>query len=610
VPRLFIIDDRDQTVELCHRYLGEFEYVTRCGRAIPCSVCEEQTRACPFRCAHDYLEAEQTLRELERLPDLVVLDLHFARPIERLLPEDKSEMPKDGRAQRAYLEVIRRRQGLLILERLRKSFPRLAVVMLTTTDVELGDERPCDPLVYLCQNEIVDSRSLVAEIQRALLLSHETEEGAVFWGKSHTMAAVRRSLTILARSPLPTLIEGETGTGKSYLAEHFIHPRSGVKGSLVVTDLSTIPSSLLPAHLFGVKKGAYTGATADHRGVFEQAHQGTLFLDEIANLDLDMQRQLLLVLERNEVTRLGDQTARPAVTKLVAATNQDLALLVEQGRFRRDLYMRLNPATRIRLPPLRERPEDIADLVRFALLESLQSGTMSSLVHAFLVRHPTLTSFDPTQNSVLFRRPSAKFAKPNAFTLFIAPSTLRRLVEHAWPGNHRELRLFATNLLVFTLCQLLEGEGTGTPERAPAVLSITDELVDRLLPTAAVGMEAPLAATVAAGTQASLPQRRKAAEAQLGPAGKNRIYVEIPEGIGFSRIAQQVEKQYMEQLYLQHQGDLDAIAHQLLGPKGKARQVHLRLNQLGLGIKALRQRLILQSEPKRDRTNAPTTERA
>jgi len=89
----------------------------------------------------------------------------------------------------------------------------------------------------------------------------------VFWGKSPAMAELRHAIDILARSPLPVLVEGETGTGKSFLAEHVIHPRSGAKGPLVVTDLSTIPSSLLPAHLFGTRRGAYTGAVEDHAGV-------------------------------------------------------------------------------------------------------------------------------------------------------------------------------------------------------------------------------------------------------------------------------------------------------------------------------------------------------
>jgi DNA-binding NtrC family response regulator len=586
--RLLIIDDRDQTIELCHRHLSEFEYVTRCGRTIPCSVCDERERECPLKCAHDYIEADEALQRLERLPDLIVLDLHFAKPAARLLPEEKA-MPAEPKAQKTYLDGLRRRQGLLILERIRKNYPNLPVVMLTTTDVELGEQRPRDPLLYLCQNEVVDSRSLVTEIRRALHLSHESKEGNVYWGKSAAMAAVRRSLAILARSPLPTLIEGETGTGKSYLAEHFIHPRSGVKGSLVVTDLSTIPDSLLPAHLFGSKKGAYTGASADHRGVFEQAHHGTLFLDEIANLDLDMQRQLLLVLERNEVTRLGDQGTRPAVTKLVAATNQNLIHLVEQGRFRRDLYMRLNPATRIQLPALRERPEDIPDLVTHCILEALTSTSMASLVHAFLVKHPTLQPFDPQANVVLFRRPSAKLAGPDGFTVFIGPATLARLVEHTWPGNHRELRLLVTNLLVFTLCQAIDGEPTEIgevrePARAPAVVTITDELLDRLLPRRG-SSGSHREADVGSGNP-TLPRA----------ARQGGVWVEVPLGLGFAKTATQVERQYMDHLFTSYNGNLDAMAQALLGPNGTARQVHLRLNQLGLSIKALRRRLLSRSD--------------
>ena len=346
--------------------------------------------------------------------------------------------------------------------------------------------------------------------------------------------------------------------------------------------MSTIPASLLPAHLFGAKKGAYTGAIADQAGVFEQAHHGTLFLDEIANLDLDLQRQLLLVLERSEVTRLGDPTTRPASAKLVAATNQDLGLLVEQGRFRRDLYMRLNPATKIRLPPLRERPEDIAALVRFSLLEALQSTAMASLVHAFLVKYPTLASFDPSQNAVLFRRPAAKLAVTNGFTIFMAQGALKRLEEHSWPGNHRELRLFSTNLLVFTLCQLLEGPSESARPRAPAVLAITDDLVDGLLSSAS---------NISGGCDLESQSQRKSPRLS-GSRLTDGVWVAIPEGLGFAKTASEVEKQYLEHLYLRHRGDLAIVARHLLGSRGTARQVHLRFNQLGLKIKTLRQQLL------------------
>src|SRR3954470_17583088 len=402
MPRLLVIDDRDQTVDMVQRQLPEFDTVTRCDRRIPCQVCEERERGCALRCAHDYGEASEALARLDTLPDLVVLDLHFALPEEKLLPEDKSALPAEPKARKSAVDGLRRKQGLLILEKLRASYPTLPVVMLTTTGSDLGADRPADPLVYLCQNEVVDSRSLASEISRAIAVHHTGQEGGIFWGRAPTMAELRRQLDALARSPLPLLIEGETGTGKSFLAEQVIHPRSGSKGPLVVTDLSTVPPALLAAHLFGARRGAYTGAVEDHAGVFEQSHGGTLFLDEIANLDLDLQRQLLLVLERGAVTRLGDTRPRPAAPKLVAATHQDVEALVREGRFRADLYMRLNPATRLRLPPLRERREDIPELTRFAFLEALRGEALRPLVRAYLARFPTPEDFDEAQNVVVF----------------------------------------------------------------------------------------------------------------------------------------------------------------------------------------------------------------
>src|SRR5437588_4088805 len=468
MPRLLVIDDRDQTIEMCHRHLPQFDYVTRCGRAHPCQVCEERDKGCPMKCAHDYFEAAQALGREGALPDLVVLDLHFALPEEKLLPKEKEGLE---------LEQARRKQGLYILEKLRKDHPKLPVVMLTTTDADMR-ERPQDPLVHFCENEVVDSRTLAAEISRALTLQHEAQEGPVFWGCSPAMADLRRQLAVLARSPLPVLIEGETGTGKSFLAEHVLHPRSGAKGPLVVTDLSTVPDTLMPAHLFGSRRGSYTGSTDDHAGVFEQAHGGTLFLDEIANLDLELQRQLLLVLERGTVTRLGDSRPRPAAPKLVAATNLDLEQLVREGRFRQDLYMRLNPATRLRVPPLRERRQDLPELTKFAVIESLRSEALRPLVRAYLARFPTPDDYLEENSSVAVGKPQARAARRDAFSVFLSQGALTRLTAHGWPGNHRELRLLATNALVFTLVQQLDAPEKQRPERAPAVPAVSDQLVE------------------------------------------------------------------------------------------------------------------------------------
>ncbi len=568
MPRLLVIDDRDQTVEMVHRQMPQFETVTRCDRRIPCQVCEERTRGCPLRCAHDYAEAAEALGRQPALPDLVVLDLHFALPEERLLPEDKSALPVEAKARRAALELLRRRQGLLILQKLRASYPTLPVVMLTTTGSDLGAERPADPLVYLCENEVVDSRSLAAEISRALALSHSAQEGPIFWGRAPAMTELRRQIETLVRSPLPLLVEGETGTGKSFLAEHVIHPRSGAKGPLVVTDLSTVPPALLAAHLFGARRGAYTGAVEDHAGVFEQAHGGTLFLDEIANLDLDLQRQLLLVLERGTVTRLGDTRARPAAPKLVAATHEDVEALVRAGRFRADLYMRLNPATRLRLPALRERREDLPELVRFAFLEALRSEPLRPLARAYLARFPTPEDFADGENVVVFGRPRAVAARRDAFSVFISREALERLSAHDWPGNHRELRLFAANALVFALTQHLDATQAATAARAPAVLDVPDPLIARLLGAVT---------TTKARTQAALLD-----------GGARRVDVAIAPAASFARLSSEVERQYLRAVFDACDGDLERMARELLGPRGAARQVHLRLNQLGLRLRDLR----------------------
>jgi two-component system nitrogen regulation response regulator GlnG len=568
MSRLLVIDDRDQTVEMCHRHLPEFDTVTRCDRGIPCQVCEERERACPLKCAHDYREAAEVLGRLPDLPDLVVLDLHFAVPEERLLPEDKSDLPSEGRARKQALDGLRRRQGLLILERLRRDYPTLPVIMLTTTGADLGAAHPSDPLLYFCANEVLDSRSLAAEIKQALASTEAVQEGGVFWGKGRAMGELRRAIGMLARSPLPVLIEGETGTGKSFLAEHVLHPRSGAKGALVVTDLSTIPSAILPAHLFGARRGAYTGSTEDHVGVFEQAHGGTLFLDEIANLDLELQKQLLLVLERGCVTRLGDVRPRPAAPRLVAATNQSLADLVAAGRFRADLYMRLNPATRLRVPPLRNRREDLPDLIRFAVLEALRGDGLRPLVRAYLTKFPTPENFHEDANQMVIGRPAARLARRDAFTLFLSRESLDRLQNHDWPGNHRELRLLAGNVLVHALTRLLDVEPK-TGERTPALLAVSDQLVEALVK-----------GTVRPGSERTPSDLRD-----------RKVEVELPVASTFARISAEVERQYLRAMFRRCHGDLERMARELLGPRGAARQVHLRLNQVGLKLRELRAEL-------------------
>jgi DNA-binding NtrC family response regulator len=169
---------------------------------------------------------------------------------------------------------------------------------------------------------------------------------------------------------------------------------------------------------------------------------------------------------------------------------------------------------------------------------------------------------------VIFGRPNARAARRDAFTLFLSREALARLSQHQWPGNHRELRLFATNALVYAL-GLLMAAPEGATTRAPAILTIGDQLIDRLLGEP----ERPAA---------------RAPRAQIAGERGRTIEIEVPSGPSFSRISADVERQYLRALFVASSGDLEKMAKELLGTKGSGRQVHLRLNQLGLRLRELR----------------------
>ena len=166
----------------------------------------------------------------------------------------------------------------------------------------------------------------------------------------------------LARTRVPVVIEGETGTGKEVLAES-LHEVGGAVGPFVVFDCTTVSPNLVEAELFGHERGAFTGATTSRGGLFEEAHGGTLLIDEIGDLDLPLQAKLLRALDRGEVRRVGSQKWTKVDTRVIAATRRDLDKAIAAGRFRDDLFHRLAIA-RIELPPLRERKGDVPLLVR------------------------------------------------------------------------------------------------------------------------------------------------------------------------------------------------------------------------------------------------------
>jgi DNA-binding NtrC family response regulator len=219
-------------------------------------------------------------------------------------------------------------------------------------------------------------------------------------GDSPLMQEVRRRITKVAPTDTTVLILGESGTGKELVARaiHDQSPRS--EGPFIAVNCASIPDSLIESELFGHEKGAFTGAGESRKGLVEAAASGTLFLDEIAELPSTAQANLLRVLQENEIRRVGAANSRKVDVRLIAATHRDVKRLIEEDRFRSDLYFRLR-VMEIALPPLRERGEDLLLLAKFLLDKACQR-----------LNHP------PMQFS---------------------PEALDAIKSHPWPGNVREL---------------------------------------------------------------------------------------------------------------------------------------------------------------------------
>ena len=231
--------------------------------------------------------------------------------------------------------------------------------------------------------------------------SGTTAESPMFWGSSKPMEAIRKTLDKIAPTDATVLITGENGTGKDVLAWE-IHTHSLRSGNpMVAVDAGAITETLFESELFGHVKGAFTDAHTDHVGKFEQADGGTLFLDEIGNIPLHLQAKLLRAIQNRSIVRVGGNEAKPINIRLICATNMDLEQLVREGRFREDLYYRIN-TVHINLPPLRERKEDIVPLAQMFL-----------------------------------ERFAEKYHRP---LTGIAPDAAQMLTEGRWSGNIRELQ--------------------------------------------------------------------------------------------------------------------------------------------------------------------------
>ena len=193
------------------------------------------------------------------------------------------------------------------------------------------------------------------------LAAEDTLSGPQLLGKSPEMAALRALIARVARSQAPVHISGESGTGKELVARLIHNGGARHSGPFIPVNCGAIPTELMESELFGHKRGSFTGAIADKRGLLQSAEGGTLFLDEVADLPLHMQVKLLRVIQEKTVRPVGEQHEQPVDVRVLSATHKDLAALVAAGRFREDLYYRIN-VIEIRVPSLRERANDIPEL--------------------------------------------------------------------------------------------------------------------------------------------------------------------------------------------------------------------------------------------------------
>ncbi|MDE2182127.1 MAG: nitrogen regulation protein NR(I) [Alphaproteobacteria bacterium] len=312
--------------------------------------------------------------------------------------------------------VLPDENGFDLIPRIKRLRPDLPVVVMSAQNTILTAITAAERGAFDYLPKPFDLKELTAVVQRALAgpqvkrpqVEEENAEGLPLIGRSPAMQEIYRVIARLTQTDLTVMIMGESGTGKELVARALHDYGKRRHGPFVAVNMAAIPKELVESELFGHERGAFTGATNRGIGRFEQAEGGTLFLDEIGDMPLDAQTRLLRVLQQGEYTTVGGRTPIRTDVRIIAATNRDLRQLIQQGLFREDLYYRLNVVP-LRLPPLRERVEDIADLVRHFLRKAQDEGL------------------------------PAKHLDGDALDI------LRR---HRWPGNVRELENLIRRLAV------------------------------------------------------------------------------------------------------------------------------------------------------------------
>ena len=554
MPRLLVIDDRDQTVEMVHRQLPQFDTVTRCDRRIPCQVCEERDARLPAA-----LRAR--LRRggggaggaATRCPTWSCSICTSRCPRRSCCPRTsrscpRPEGPKDGAAvdepapqpgpadpRTAARELPDAAGGHADHHRLRprrRAARRSAGLPLR----ERGGRQP------------QPGRGDLARAGRA---PHRAGRRRSSGDARPAMAELRRQLDVLARSPLPVLIEGETGTGKSFLAEQVIHPRSGAKGPLVVTDLSTVPPRAAGGapvrraarRLHGRRRGSRGRVRAGPRR------------HAVPRRDREPGSRAAAAAAAGARARRGHAPRRHAPAPRDAQAGRGDQRGRRGAGARRDASAPISTcaSTRRRGCACRRcasAREDLPELVRFAFLEALRVGVAApagARVPGAASRRPTTSTRARTWSCSAGRAPAPRGATRSRCSS--AARRWRASTAHDWPGNHRELKLLAANALVFCLTRTSTRRRARSPPRARAR-----------------GARRPRSA----GHPPARRERRAPRQATAGRRGPRRRPPDRGRGAAaasFARVSADVERQYLRALFERAAAISTRMARELLGPE-------------------------------------------
>lgn len=342
-------------------------------------------------------------RFAERSPDLVITDL--------FMPE------MDGLELTRRISAVSRETPVIVLTAFGDIQSAVSAMKLGAIDYLT---KPVDwEELRLSIESGLRLRELISENRRLRALVSERYCFNQLIGTSQRMRDLYQALERVAATEATVLLLGESGTGKELVARAIHLNGARRERPFVTVNCATLPENLLESELFGHRRGAFTGATYDRKGLFEEAHTGTIFLDEIGELPLQLQAKLLRVLQEGEFMRLGESSTRRVDVRVIAATNRNLLKMVEDGSFREDLYFRLNIVP-LKLPALRERREDIPLLAAHFLQESAR-----------------------------------KYNRPQ---LRLSSEALRAFNRYAWPGNVRELRNTIERLVIMVAGDVIREE--------------------------------------------------------------------------------------------------------------------------------------------------------